>query len=120
MPDKISTSIIRNRLQVILDFQDKLTRSKNQQLVGSTQWVLTDGLSKKEVDFFEGSGKTMRHIKIHSLKDIDEKECENGNNLEILSKKVVLFTLTSGSMEVKYLNTKNILLKNTSNTFILL
>jgi tRNA-2-methylthio-N6-dimethylallyladenosine synthase len=48
LPDKISTSIISNRLQVILAFQDQLTRNKNQQLVGSTQWVMTDGLSKKE------------------------------------------------------------------------
>ena len=48
LPDKISTSIISNRLQVILAFQDQLNRSKNQQLIGSTQWVLTDGLSKKE------------------------------------------------------------------------
>lgn len=31
------------------------------------------GLSKKEQAFFEGTGKTMRHIKIYSLKDIDEK-----------------------------------------------
>lgn len=35
-----------------------------------------NGLNKKEIDFFEGSGKTMRHIKIHSLKDIDEKKLE--------------------------------------------
>jgi tRNA-2-methylthio-N6-dimethylallyladenosine synthase len=48
LPDKISASIIISRLHAILAFQDKLTRSKNQQLVGSTQWVLTDGLSKKE------------------------------------------------------------------------
>jgi tRNA-2-methylthio-N6-dimethylallyladenosine synthase len=48
LPDKIETSIISNRLQVILASQDRLTRRKNQQLVGSTQWVLTDGLSKKE------------------------------------------------------------------------
>ena len=31
------------------------------------------GLSSDEVSLFEGSGKTMRHIKIHSLEDIDEK-----------------------------------------------
>ena len=48
LPAKISESIISNRLQAILAFQDKLTRSKNQQLVGSTQWVLTDGLSIKQ------------------------------------------------------------------------
>jgi len=32
------------------------------------------GLNKDEVNMFEGSGKTMRHIKIHSIKDIDEKK----------------------------------------------
>ena len=32
-----------------------------------------NGLSKKEINLFEGKGKTMRHIKIFSLKDIDEK-----------------------------------------------
>lgn len=31
------------------------------------------GLSSEEVKLFEGSGKTMRHIKIHSLGDIEEK-----------------------------------------------
>ena len=30
------------------------------------------GLSKKEAAFFEGSGKTMKHIKVHSLGEIDE------------------------------------------------
>jgi len=32
------------------------------------------GLSKEEIKFFEGSGKTARHIKIYSLNDIDEKK----------------------------------------------
>ena len=32
------------------------------------------GLSKEEIELFEGSDKTMRHIKIHSLDDIDEKK----------------------------------------------
>ena len=31
------------------------------------------GLSKEEIALFEGSGKTMKHIKISSLKDIHEK-----------------------------------------------
>ena len=31
------------------------------------------GLPKKEIALFEGSGKTMKHIKISSLKEIDEK-----------------------------------------------
>ena len=33
-----------------------------------------NGLSKEEIGLFEGSGKTMRHIKIHSLEDVDEKK----------------------------------------------
>jgi hypothetical protein len=33
-----------------------------------------NGLSKEEISQFEGSGKTMRHIKIHSLSDINEKK----------------------------------------------
>ena len=32
------------------------------------------GLSKKEIELFEGSGKTMRHIKIYSKDDIDENK----------------------------------------------
>jgi hypothetical protein len=32
------------------------------------------GLTKEEQKLFEGSGKTMKHLKVHSLKDIDEKK----------------------------------------------
>ena len=32
------------------------------------------GLSQEEIALFEGKGKTMRHIKFHSLDDIDEKQ----------------------------------------------
>ena len=32
------------------------------------------GLSKEEIGLFEGSGKTMRHIKIPELDDIDTKK----------------------------------------------
>lgn len=35
------------------------------------------GLSKEEVKLFEGSGKTMRHIKIYSLEDINKKNIIN-------------------------------------------
>lgn len=31
------------------------------------------GLTRKEQELFEGSGKTMRHIKIRSVKEMDEK-----------------------------------------------
>ena len=32
------------------------------------------GLSKEEIKLFEGSGKTMRHLKIHSLDEIDKEK----------------------------------------------
>jgi hypothetical protein len=32
-----------------------------------------NGLSQKEIEMFEGKGKTMRHIKIYSPEDIDRK-----------------------------------------------
>jgi hypothetical protein len=32
------------------------------------------GLNKEEISLFEGSGKTMRHIKIHSLDEIDKEK----------------------------------------------
>lgn len=32
------------------------------------------GLSQKEIDMFAGKGKTMRHIKLFSMDDIDEKK----------------------------------------------
>lgn len=35
------------------------------------------GLSKEEVSRFEGNGKTMRHIKIKTLKDINERKLIN-------------------------------------------
>jgi len=43
---------------------------KNRVHIGFT----INGLNKEEIGLFEGSGKTMRHIKIHSLEDIDEKK----------------------------------------------
>ena len=49
LPDKLSEPIIRKRLRILLELQDKITRRKNVALVGSTQLVLTDGLSKKQV-----------------------------------------------------------------------
>jgi hypothetical protein len=42
---------------------------KNRVHVG---FVIT-GLSKDEIGLFEGSGKTMRHIKIPALENVDEK-----------------------------------------------
>ncbi|MBN1785071.1 MAG: DUF1801 domain-containing protein [Candidatus Bathyarchaeota archaeon] len=43
---------------------------KNQVNVG---FAIT-GLTNNEMKLFEGTGKTMRHIKIHSLEDVDEKK----------------------------------------------
>jgi len=32
------------------------------------------GLTKEEVKLFEGTGKTMKHIKVYSLREMDEKK----------------------------------------------
>jgi len=49
LPDKLSEPAIKKRLQIVLELQEKFTRRKNMALVGSTQQVLTDGLSKKQI-----------------------------------------------------------------------
>jgi tRNA-2-methylthio-N6-dimethylallyladenosine synthase len=49
LPHKISDRLKRERLQTLLDLQEKFTKRKNKVLVGSTQWILIDGLSKKQV-----------------------------------------------------------------------
>lgn len=45
------------------------------------------GLSKKEQEFFEGKGKLMRHIKVATLKDIDEKKL--ARLVKIVDKKAI-------------------------------
>jgi hypothetical protein len=45
------------------------------------------GLDKEEVKQFEGSGKTMRHIKIKTLADIDEQQLTR--LLKLVHEKVV-------------------------------
>jgi len=45
------------------------------------------GLNKDEISLFEGSGKTMRHVKIPKLEDIDEKKLVN--LIELVNKKAI-------------------------------
>jgi uncharacterized protein YdhG (YjbR/CyaY superfamily) len=45
------------------------------------------GLTKDEISLFEGSGKTMRHIKIPTLKDVNEKKLVN--LIKIVDKKAI-------------------------------
>jgi len=45
------------------------------------------GLSKDEIRLLEGSGKTMRHIKIPTLEDIDEEKIVN--LIKIVDKKAI-------------------------------
>jgi len=44
-------------------------------------------LNKDEIKLFEGTGKTMRHIKIHSLKEVDEKKLLD--LVELVNKKAI-------------------------------
>jgi len=45
------------------------------------------GLSKDEKSLFEGSGKTMRHIKIPTLEDVDEEKL--AELIEMVNKKAI-------------------------------
>jgi hypothetical protein len=45
------------------------------------------GLSEEEISVFEGNGKTMRHIKIPTIEDIDEKTLVN--LIELVDKKAI-------------------------------
>lgn len=45
------------------------------------------GLNKDETSLFEGSGKTMRHIKIPTLEDIDQKKLVR--LIELVDKKAI-------------------------------
>src|SRR4030067_2126792 len=45
------------------------------------------GLSEEEISLFEGSGKTMRHMKIPMLEDIDEKTLVK--LIELVDKKAI-------------------------------
>jgi uncharacterized protein YdhG (YjbR/CyaY superfamily) len=45
------------------------------------------GLSKNEISLFEGSGKTMRHLKIPTLEDVDEEKL--GELIEMVNKKAI-------------------------------
>ncbi len=45
------------------------------------------GLNKDEISLFEGSGKTMRHTKIPTLEDIDEKQLVK--LIELVDKKTI-------------------------------
>jgi len=45
------------------------------------------GLNKKEISLFEGTGKTMRHIKISALGDVDENKLVS--LIELVDKKSI-------------------------------
>jgi hypothetical protein len=56
---------------------------KNRVHVGFT----INGLSMDEISLFEGKGKTMRHIKIPAIEDIDENKLVN--LIEMVDKKAI-------------------------------
>ena len=61
LADKIAEPVKSKRLQILLDLQQKYTKQKNKALVGSTQLILTDGLSKKQVcDPTESGGQALQ------------------------------------------------------------
>ena len=81
----LPTSEEKMRWGVITYSQGKfyIAAMKNRVHVG---FAIT-GLSEDEISLFEGSGKTMRHIKIHELDDIDEKKMVD--LIELVDKKSI-------------------------------
>ncbi len=85
LPDKLSEPIIRKRLQIVLELQEKFTKRKNEDLVGSTPLVLTDGLSKKQVSDqpvengpdLQWTGRTSTNKIVNFYVDDPAIECEN-------------------------------------------
>jgi tRNA-2-methylthio-N6-dimethylallyladenosine synthase len=85
LPDKLSEPIIRKRLQIVLELQEKFTKRKNEDLVGSTPLVLTDGLSKKQVSDqpvengpdLQWTGRTSTNKIVNFYVDDPAIDCEN-------------------------------------------
>jgi len=85
LPDKLSEPVIRKRLQILLELQEKFTRAKNEALVGSTQPVLTDGLSKKQASGFSAeigpglqwTGRTPTNKIVNFYVDGPAIDCKN-------------------------------------------
>jgi tRNA-2-methylthio-N6-dimethylallyladenosine synthase len=85
LPDKLPEPIIRKRLQILLNLQEKFTRRKNEALVGSTPLVLTDGLSKKQVSDqpvengpdLQWTGRTSNNKIVNFYVDEPVIDCEN-------------------------------------------
>ena len=92
LPHKISEPLKRARLQNLLDLQDKFTKQKNKVLVGSTQLVLTDGLSKKQVSGEpQGTGKALQWTgRTNTNKIVNFFVDESPANTESLSGKLVV------------------------------
>ena len=77
--NKISEEEKRNRLQTLLELQEKFTRMKNEALVGSVQPILVEGTSKKQpssrfspspaTDQWTGRTSTNKIVNFHHIDD---------------------------------------------------
>ena len=84
LPDKVPEQEKRERLQRLLDLQEKYTTRSNQALVGSTEWILVDGTSKKQgkIDGRNGcediqwTGRTSTNKIIHFIQDKNSVSCD--------------------------------------------
>ena len=85
LPDKLSEPVIRERLQILLEMQEKFTRRKNRALVGTTQLVLADGWSKKQVSDppaengpdLQWTGRTSTNKIVNFYADEPAADCKN-------------------------------------------
>ena len=79
--DKISESEKKARLQELLELQEYFTLKKNEALVGSTQEILADGLSKRQTGEGENlksaqwTGRTSGNKIVNFTKDENQAPC---------------------------------------------
>ncbi len=62
MNDDVSEETKTKRLQEIIDLQQQISFEKNQELIGKTDIVLVEGLSKKSSDFLSGRTDTNKVV----------------------------------------------------------
>jgi tRNA-2-methylthio-N6-dimethylallyladenosine synthase len=65
MPDDVPESVKNERLARLIDLQQTQARTINQRLIGKTQEVLVDGLSKRNQSVLKGKTRTNKTVLLH-------------------------------------------------------
>ena len=68
--DQIDDQLKKERLNRLMDLQNKISYQKNQKLIGSTQEILVTGASSNDPDVFEGRTSTNKICFIEKREDL--------------------------------------------------